>query len=270
MTTEIDAAGLDAAADALERMYRGRDSQDEPFSQMASAAITAYLATTRTSEAEPVAVTIDREALRKRIENDPDEGEIGAGFEMFTPEAEVALERMAFAALPRWAQDELTALRAAATLTTTHTSEAEPVAWMPKVAIDVFQKCGADERLASKAWSYKATSDAVALYTLPTPASDDRVEADYFGSLVDRARTAAAKASVKFPQPNYVTLKIAEEAGEVVRGAVHYAENRMEWSEVEGEIVQLLAMLIRFVTDGDQINGVTPPAALAAMGSTKP
>ncbi len=74
-------------------------------------------ASTSASEAEPVAVTmtIDREALRKRIENDPDEGEIGAGFEMFTPEAEVALERMAFAALPRWAQDELTALRAAAT-----------------------------------------------------------------------------------------------------------------------------------------------------------
>lgn len=77
-------------------------------------------ASTSASEAEPVAVTmtIDREALRKRIENDPDEGEIGAGFEMFTPEAEVALERMAFAALPRWAQDELTALRAAATLPT--------------------------------------------------------------------------------------------------------------------------------------------------------
>lgn len=82
---------------------------------------------------------------------------------------------------------------------------------------------------------------------------------DYFGSLVEKARAAAAKASIKFPQPNYVTLKIAEEAGEVVRGAVHYAENRMEWSEVEGEIVQLLAMLIRFVTEGDQINGVTPP-----------
>jgi hypothetical protein len=85
---------------------------------------------------------------------------------------------------------------------------------------------------------------------------------DYFGSLVEKARQAAAKASVKFPQPNYVTLKIAEEAGEVVRGAVHYAEKRMGWDEVEGEIVQLLAMLIRFVTEGDQINGVIPPASL--------
>lgn len=84
---------------------------------------------------------------------------------------------------------------------------------------------------------------------------------DYFGSLVERARAAAAKASAKFPQPNYVTLKIAEEAGEVIRGAVHYAERRMEWSEVEGEIIQLLAMLIRFVTEGDQVNGIVPPTA---------
>lgn len=86
---------------------------------------------------------------------------------------------------------------------------------------------------------------------------------DYFGSLVAGARTAAAKAAIKFPQPNYVTLKIAEEAGEVVRGAVHYAEGRMEWSEVEGEITQLLAMLIRFVTEGDLVNGVIPPSRAA-------
>ena len=89
---------------------------------------------------------------------------------------------------------------------------------------------------------------------------------DYFGTLVEKARLSADKASKKFPQPNYVALKIAEEAGEVVRGAVHYAENRMEWSEVEGEIIQLLAMLIRFVTEGDEINGIKPPAALLADG----
>lgn len=65
---------------------------------------------------------------------------------------------------------------------------------------------------------------------------------DYFGQLVLRARAAAGKASCKFPQPNYVALKIAEEAGEVIRVCVHYAENRMEWAEVESEIVQLLAI----------------------------
>lgn len=86
-------------------------------------------------------------------------------------------------------------------------------------------------------------------------------DADYFGSLVANARVSAAKAAKKFPQPNYVALKIAEEAGEVVRGAVHYAEGRMDWLEVEGEIIQLIAMLIRFVNEGDQVNGITPPSA---------
>ncbi|WP_228723056.1 hypothetical protein [Limnobaculum xujianqingii] len=82
---------------------------------------------------------------------------------------------------------------------------------------------------------------------------------DYFASLVETARVSANKAIAKFPQPNYVLLKVAEEAGEVVQAGVHYAENRKSWQDVEGEIVQLLAMLIRLVTEGDQINGVTPP-----------
>lgn len=87
---------------------------------------------------------------------------------------------------------------------------------------------------------------------------------DYFASLCAMARVSADKAIRKFPQPNYVLLKVAEEAGEVVQAGVHYAENRMEWGQVEGEIVQLLAMLIRLVTEGDQVNGITPPASCSA------
>lgn len=87
---------------------------------------------------------------------------------------------------------------------------------------------------------------------------------DYFASLVAMARVSADKAIRKFPQPNYVLLKVAEEAGEVVQAGVHYAENRMEWGQLEGEIVQLLAMLIRLVTEGDQVNGITPPALCSA------
>nr|WP_259654073.1 hypothetical protein [Klebsiella pneumoniae] len=89
-------------------------------------------------------------------------------------------------------------------------------------------------------------------------------QSDYFASLVAMARVSADKAIRKFPQPNYVLLKVAEEAGEVVQAGVHYAENRMEWGQVEGEIVQLLAMLIRLVTEGDQVNGITLPALCSA------
>jgi hypothetical protein len=105
--------------------------------------------------------------------------------------------------------------------------------------------------------TYSKTADTIGIMPATDPVSNP--EWDYFQGLVNIARRSAAKARVKFPQPNYVTLKIAEEAGEVVRGAVHYAEGRMEWDEVQGEIVQLLAMLIRFVTEGDEVNGIKPP-----------
>ncbi|MDQ9129733.1 hypothetical protein RDT67_25275 [Serratia fonticola] len=84
---------------------------------------------------------------------------------------------------------------------------------------------------------------------------------DYFSNLVNAARLAADKAMRIHPQPNYVLLKVAEEAGEVVQAGVHYAEGRMTWQDLEGEIVQLLAMLIRLVTEGDQVNGINPPAS---------
>ena len=86
-----------------------------------------------------------------------------------------------------------------------------------------------------------------------------REDEGYFDKLVSKAKQSAQKASVKFPQPNYVALKIAEEAGEVVRGCVHYAENRMDWEEVEGEIIQLMAMIYRLVYEGDMVNGIHPP-----------
>lgn len=115
------------------------------------------------------------------------------------------------------------------------------------------EKTGAEERCrmmfdAKNHWADRARAAEAKL-----------VNQDYFGSLVSKARISADKAMVKFPQPNYVLLKVAEEAGEVVQAGVHYAENRMSWGEVEGEIVQLMAMLIRLVTEGDQVNGITPP-----------
>jgi len=89
---------------------------------------------------------------------------------------------------------------------------------------------------------------------------------DYFSSLVAMGKIAAEKAMRKYPQPNYVLLKVAEEAGEVVQAAVHYAENRMTWVELEGEVIQLIAMLNRLMVEGDQVNGVKPPQAIEAAG----
>ncbi|HFT1547266.1 TPA: hypothetical protein ACH27V_000854 [Klebsiella quasipneumoniae subsp. similipneumoniae] len=123
-----------------------------------------------------------------------------------------------------------------------------------------FAEC-ADPETAWKAQQDKIDALVEALEKAQQRNAELESQNDYFASLVAMARVSADKAIRKFPQPNYVLLKVAEEAGEVVQAGVHYAENRMEWGQLEGEIVQLLAMLIRLVTEGDQVNGITPPAS---------
>lgn len=82
-------------------------------------------------------------------------------------------------------------------------------------------------------------------------------ENEYIRDLTLRATESAAKAREKFPQPNYTLLKVGEEAGEVVRAGVHLAEGRdCTHADLEGEIVQTMAMLIRLAVEGDQVNGV--------------
>jgi phosphoribosyl-ATP pyrophosphohydrolase len=82
------------------------------------------------------------------------------------------------------------------------------------------------------------------------------------GQIIDRILYAAAaemgQAVIRFPQPNYVALKVAEEAGEVVKAAVHYSEGRETWENVEKEVIQMIAMGLRLIVEGDQINGIHP------------
>jgi|GEM_PF-3843560 len=96
--------------------------------------------------------------------------------------------------------------------------------------------------------------------------------------MTDKLRTAleplfaaavaeAEKAMRKFPQPNYVISKVAEEAGEVVKAAIHCAEGRETPENVAGEIRQAMAMLIRLYVEGDQVHGLVPLAPRAALAA---
>ncbi|WP_318587800.1 DUF551 domain-containing protein [Enterobacter hormaechei] len=105
----------------------------------------------------------------------------------------------------------------------------------------------------------KAIADSEILQQAPVSVPDD-----YFSSLVAAARVRADKAMRKFPQPNYVLNKVAEESGEVIKAVIHFTEGREEWQNVEGEIIDNLAMLIRLVMEGDQVIGFTPPDACRA------
>ncbi len=82
-----------------------------------------------------------------------------------------------------------------------------------------------------------------------------------FDCLILDAISEAMKAMRKFPQPNYVISKIAEEAGEVVKAAIHCAEGRETAENLRGEMKQLIAMLYRLWTEGDQVHGLAPVAA---------
>lgn len=86
-----------------------------------------------------------------------------------------------------------------------------------------------------------------------TAAQTDEVHNLYLDAL-----TEAEKAMRKFPQPNYVISKVAEEAGEVVKAAIHCAEGRETRENVVLEIRQAMAMLIRLYIEGDQVHGLAP------------
>lgn len=88
----------------------------------------------------------------------------------------------------------------------------------------------------------------------------------HWGDFLKSAVAEAEKAMRKYPQPNYVISKVAEEAGEVVKAAIHCAEGRDTAENVRGEMRQLIAMLYRIWVEGDQVHGLPPvSAALAAM-----
>ena len=89
----------------------------------------------------------------------------------------------------------------------------------------------------------------------------EAVDQSFFELIVD-GMAEADRAMRKFPQPNYVISKVAEEAGEVVKAAIHCAENRETAENVRGEMRQLIAMLYRLWVEGDQVHGL---AALAAL-----
>lgn len=105
----------------------------------------------------------------------------------------------------------------------------------------------------AKADGYEVRS----LYAIVDPDPED-----YFAGLVLAARIRAEKAMLKFPQPNYVLAKLGEEHGEVVKEFIHYAEGRGDWSKLENELIDNLAMMIRLVKEGDQTINFIPPEGI--------
>lgn len=124
---------------------------------------------------------------------------------------------------------------------------------------------GNENHLATLALLERAIAalEAAQLPARPVVTPDDDVHELYLDALAE-----AESAMRKYPQPNYVISKVAEEAGEVVKAAIHCAENRETHTALVGEIKQAIAMLLRLYIEGDQVHGLTAPrAALASKES---
>jgi len=96
---------------------------------------------------------------------------------------------------------------------------------------------------------------AVSISATLTPAKLTPFEDSFIELMLD-GMAEADRAIRKSPQPNYVISKIAEEAGEVVKAAIHCAEGRETAANVRAEMRQLIAMLYRLWAEGDQVHGL--------------
>jgi len=93
------------------------------------------------------------------------------------------------------------------------------------------------------------------------PVAAPKLSESDFDCLILDSMAEAMKAVRKYPQPNYVISKVAEEAGEVVKAAIHCAEGRETAENLRGEMKQLIAMLYRLWIEGDQVHGLPPVSA---------
>lgn len=122
--------------------------------------------------------------------------------------------------------------------------------------IDDLNKTRPDENGHTWAASDLINQEIVAALSTCAPAPTTPTEAELFLTLCRRGIVEGKRAAIRFPQPNYVISKIAEEAGEVVKAAIHCAEGREKASEVKAEMTQLIAMLYRLWVEGDEVHGL--------------
>lgn len=59
------------------------------------------------------------------------------------------------------------------------------------------------------------------------------------------------RARAKFLSPDHLTLAFAEESGEVVKAILDFKHGKAHIEDVQKEMVQAMAMLIRLAEEGD-------------------
>lgn len=171
---------------------------------------------------------IDRETLRRQIEREP-EGEIGVGFELADPDG---MERLAMAALPIWARNELTRLRAlvASQAPVGDEGEAKPVAWAVQNVEGKIVHLWPTKGGASWIMQEHPKSALIPLYASPPhPSRAAIIEEALTDDVVDKALHATVPGGAEVKDWfHHHTPKGMNTAREVIRTAIAAAIRSLE------------------------------------------
>ena len=74
--------------------------------------------------------------------------------------------------------------------------------------------------------------------------------------LFDAAGNEAARARTLFPKADHLVLAFAEEAGEVVKAALDVKQGKGSMEDLQKEMIQCAAMLLRLWEEGDPTLGL--------------
>lgn len=90
------------------------------------------------------------------------------------------------------------------------------------------------------------------------------------GSIVELVEQEVARARSKFAAPTHTLLATHEEVGELTRAVLRYQLERAGTAaEVQKELIQSMAMLLRLWEEGDQSLNLSPIRDLAAPCPTE-
>ena len=92
---------------------------------------------------------------------------------------------------------------------------------------------------------------------------------DPMTKLFDQVRAECARARKKFPEPTYTMTALTEEVGELARAVLHTVgtsePDPYAAGQVEAEAIQVMAMCVRLLHDGDISLGLPAFAHIALM-----
>lgn len=77
-------------------------------------------------------------------------------------------------------------------------------------------------------------------------------------SWINDVKNELVRARAKFPKPDYLLSAFSEESGELVKSVLDHMFEKATKDEVYAEAIQVIAMAVRIIEEGDPIHKLTP------------